>query len=216
MKSAKIIILAGLLVIAAGCARTVTSIVDFGETMVVEVTLRGTINYNANRYFLVLSDKAAFKIPLPSPYVDLSSPEFLEPGMTPTLGSIEAYYSNYYSTWSGFIEADPAGYELVPGPFILGAATTKESLGNYGTIGAKLNFTFNLAKVFGAALPDKIYFDIVAVPWPDGLAKIPDDHLNSTNAYISKISGSTASFSDPVDESVAAERDILTLQVEIQ
>ena len=53
-----IFVILSLVITAAGglgCARTVTQIVTYGDQMAVEVELRGTMEVNANRYFLVLA-----------------------------------------------------------------------------------------------------------------------------------------------------------------
>ncbi|MBU1616391.1 MAG: hypothetical protein KKF06_01245, partial [Candidatus Margulisbacteria bacterium] len=116
------------LALITGCARTVTQIVPSGAEMVVEATMLGTVETTANRYFMILSDSAGYKVQLPLPQPAGGRDELLEPGTTPMYGSQEAYYINYYSTWSGYIIADPAGYFLVKGPFIFGASTTREVL----------------------------------------------------------------------------------------
>lgn len=216
MKKMLLILIAGVLALTAGCARTVTPIVDYGETMIVDVTLRGTADAIGNRYFVVMSSNSAFKVPLPPPDYDEQTPEFLEPGDVPLVGSIEAYYSKYYAGWTGYVYVDPGGYTLVTGPFVNGVAATREAVGNLETITSKLSFTFNLAKLFGTTIPDNIYFDVISVPWPDGQAKIPVDHLASTNASISKISGSILTVDDIEDSSLPASRDIVRCRVEIQ
>src|SRR3989339_152408 len=117
-----------LVILTSGCARTVTPRVAYGEQMSVTVTLRDTMALNSNRYFLVLSSGSGLKVPLPYPDINNNSPEFLEPGMTPQLGTAEAYYSSYFGTWSGYIELDPGGYFLTKGlpesPWQLWAALT--------------------------------------------------------------------------------------------
>lgn len=205
-----------------GCARTVTQYVTYGDQMVVEVTLRGTMEVNptivgnANRYFLVLASNPEFKIPLPPP--DNISYEFIEPGTEPRLGSMEAYYTNFYSSWEGYCVVEPGGYFLVDGPFVQGAAITREPLASLGEISAKIKFNFRLSQIFGTSVPDIIYFDFVTVPWPVDSAKLPEDHLTSTNAYLSnaKVSGSTVSVDDEPNYSIDGSLDILKCTVTVQ
>jgi hypothetical protein len=204
-----------VLTLFTGCARTVTQIVTYGDQMLVEVTLRGTMEFNANRYFLIVSTNESYKIPLPPPDIIEAAPEFIEPGMTPQLGTPEAYYSNFYSTWSGYVILDPSGYSLVKGPFVAGEATTREVLSTLADIGTKISFSFRLGRMFDA-VPDQIYFDFIAVPWPDGEAKIPSDHLPSTGNYISKVSGSIFAIDDLSDSTLDASLDIVRCRVEVQ
>ena len=203
----------GLLLIS-GCARTVTQIVDYGEQMTVLVTLNGPADVNANRYFMVLSSDSNLKTPLPSP--DNIDYEMIEPGTTPQRGSVEAYYTTYYSTWSGYIIADSGGYFLVDGPFVQGQATTREPLSTVGETSATLTYTVRLGQIFQSGVPDTIYFDVVSVPWPSGGAKLPADHLNSTNAYISKVSGSTQTVDDTDNAYIDPAANIIKCTVTIQ
>lgn len=211
--------LCGLLVVSClllvSCARTVTQIVTPGDEMLVEVTLRGTLDADANRYFLVVSTSENYSIPLPSPDLNMDTPELIEPGTTPTTGSEEAYHTNFYSTWSGYIIIDPAGYSLVRGPFAADQTPTREVIANLGEASAKISFSFRLGQIF-ETIPDQIYFDFITVSWPDGAQKIPDDHLPSINNYISKISGSIVPIDDGEDSELDPSLDILDCKVEIQ
>lgn len=200
--------------LVVSCARTVTSIVTYGDQMVVEATLRGTMEASANRYFLVISSNANYKIPLPPP--DNIEYEFIEPGSPPQLGSIEAYYTNYYSTWSGYIMAEPGGYFLVKGPFVQNQTTTREVLSSLGESSSQIKFNFRLSQIFGTSVPNTIYFDFVSVKWPTDDAKLAADHLTLTNAYISKISGSTVTVTDPENDAADPALNILTCTVTIQ
>jgi hypothetical protein len=198
-----------------GCARTVTQLVTYGEQMVVEVRLRGNFDINANRYFLVMSDRSDYKVPLPPPDFLEEAPEFLEPGTTPTTGSPEAYQDIFYSTWSGYIVIDPSGYSLVKGPFVLGQTPTREVIENIGEASDRLSFSFRLGRIF-STIPNPVYFDFVAVPWPDGGEKIPADHLPSTNNYISSLEGSVITVEDDPESGLAGSLDIQDCRVEIQ
>ncbi len=198
-----------------GCAKTVTQLVTYGDEMVVEVTLRGNVDFEANRYFLIVSSNSAYKVPLPAPDYLEDAPELIEPGDTPLLGSQEAYYSNFYNTWSGYVILDPSGFTMVRGPFVVGTTPTREVLSSLEEISPKITFSFRLGRMF-AIVPDQIYFDFVTVPWPDGNPKIPTDHLPTSNNYISKISGSIVSIDDGVDVDLEASEDIISCKVEIQ
>lgn len=198
-----------------GCSRTVTPIVTYGEQMIVEVTLRGNVDTSANCYFMVFGSDQNYKIPLPWPNQIDAAPEMLEPGTVPLVGSIEAYYSNFYNSWSGYVLLEPAGYTLVKGPFVLNQVSTREFLSPLGAVSSKLNFEFRLGRLF-TTIPDKIYFDVVSVPWTGGGARIPKDHLPSTNNYISKVTGSIIEVPEFEETSVEASLDILKVRVEIQ
>ncbi len=198
----------------SGCAETATPVTSFGNQMVVEVTLRGPIDVNNNRYFLVLSDNPSFKIPLPPP--ENVTYEFIEPGMTPLQGAVADYYLYYYSTWSGYIVLDPSGYSLVKGPFLQGQTTTRETVSGLGEVSSKIRFVFLLDRIFGPVLPATVYFDFVSVSWPTSYAKFARDHLTSTNAYISSIAGSTQTIPDENNSAIDASLDILNCVVTIQ
>ena len=208
--------LALLLVVflTTGCARTVTSYVTYGDEMVVDVTLRGNIDPNTNRYFLVLARTPAYRVPLPPP--DNIDFEMIEPGTTPRNGLPADYYSNFYASWEGYCIVDPGGYFLVDGPFVLGAPVTREVIASLGAVTTQLKFNFELSRAFGAAIPDTVYFDLVTVPWPDDVARLPADHLAATDAYISKIAGSTITVVDDPNPALNAALDITRCTVTIQ
>ena len=206
-------LLVGCLLVC-GCARTVTQIVTYGDQLVVEVTLRGTLEVSANRYFLVIGTGEAFKVPLPPP--DNIAYEFLEPGTTPLLGAIADYYTNYYYSWDGYVMTEPGGYFLVDGPFVLNQPTTRETLADLGTINNKVKFNLRLSQIFGNNVPDQIYFDFVTVNWPVANAKMSADHLASTNAYISKNAGSNITVTDEDNPALPAALDIRECKVTIQ
>ncbi|MFH1361176.1 MAG: hypothetical protein ABIH69_00750 [bacterium] len=208
-----------LLVITAaggvGCAKTVTSIVPYGEQITVAATLRGAVDVANNRYFLVLSNSSSYKVPLPRPDIIEATPEFIEPGLTPIVGTAEAYYSAFFSTWSSYFVIDSGGYTLVKGPFSSSTVATREVIANLDEATTTLNFTCQLSRIFGS-VPDQIYFDFVAVPWPAAEQTIPADHLPSIDNYISSIQGSIAKVTDSTDSDLDPGLDILSLQVEIQ
>ena len=199
---------------SSGCARTVTSYVTYGDQMVVEVTLRGNYDADANRYFLVVGTGEAFKVPLPPP--DNIDFELLEPGTTPRLGVIADYYTGFYYSWAGYVITDPGGYFLAAGPFTQGSSNPRVPLGNLEATGTKLKFNFRLSQIFGAAIPKTIYFDFFTAAWPSDAAKLSADHLASTNAYISSLAGSTVSVTDEENTLLAPALDILNCTVTIQ
>jgi hypothetical protein len=197
-----------------GCARTVTQYVTYGDQLVVEVTLRGTMEIAADRYFMVLASKEGYKIPLPPP--DNIDFEFIEPGTEPKLGTMADYYANFYSSWEGYVTVEPGGYFLVDGPFVMGQAITREPLASLGEISTKIQFNFRLSQIFKTGIPNTIYFDFIAVPWPNDTAKLPADHLTSTNAYVSKVAGSTVTVMDDPSDAIEPDLDILKCTVTIQ
>ena len=203
------------LLFTTGCAKTVTTIVPYGDQMLVEVTLAGTMDINDNRYFLVLSDNANYTIPLPPPDLIEAAPEFIEPGLTPEMGTAEAYYTNFFTTWSSYIILDPAGYSVIMGPFVYNQENTREALSTIGEINNLITFSVDLDQVF-TTVPNQIYFDFVAVPWPDGQAKIPADHLPSTDNYIDKTVGSIVQINDGLTSGIEDSLDILNCRIEIQ
>ncbi|MFH1386787.1 MAG: hypothetical protein ABIH50_03875 [bacterium] len=199
----------------AGCARQVTQYVNYGSQMEVEITLAGTMEVNASRYFLVLAGVPTFKLPLPPPD-NPNQDEMIEPGTTPRNGVEADYYTNYFSTWSGYCLAEPAGYFTVAGPFVQGVAATRESLGVITTLSNTVKFSFALEKIFGNNIPDKIYFDVVTVDWPTATARLPMDHINTTDAYISKVSGSNKSIDDESSPALPPALDIIKCSITIQ
>lgn len=204
-----------LFLATSGCSRTVTPLVVYGDQLLVEVTMRGTIDPDNNRYFMVLSADPNYKEPLPPPDQLDVAPEFIEPGDTPQTGTPEAYYNNFFNTWSGYVVVDPLGYNLVKGPFLLGQTATREVLSALTSISEKWTFTFRLDQLF-TTVPDEIYFDIVSVAWPDGQEKVPSDHLASLDNTVSKISGSITTISDGQDPGLDAGLDIINCRVEVQ
>ena len=214
MRKAFLLLSLFAVVVLTGCAEIATPVTIYGNQMVVEVTFRGPVDISANRYFLVLSNNPLFKIPLPPP--ENTAFEFIEPGMTPLQGAIADYYTTYYSSWSGYVALDPAGYSLVMGPFVQGQANTREVVASLGTVTSKITFNFLLDRVFGPVLPATIYFDMVSVSWPSGYAKFARDHLTTTNAYISSVAGSTQTIPDESNDAIDASLDILNCTVSIQ
>jgi hypothetical protein len=203
------------LLLVSGCARTVTQIAPSGAEMVVQVTMRGTVEATANRYFLVVSGTSAYKVQLPLPQPGGTRDELLEPGTIPMYGSMEAYFNNYYSTWTGYVITEPAGYFLGQGPFVFGASSTREVLSTTAPSGSFFNFTIRLEQLFGANVPDIIYFDILTVPWVTGAEKLPADHLMMSN-YVSKIAGTELTINDDPDSSVPSSLDLNKVVVKIQ
>jgi hypothetical protein len=203
------------IVFIVGCARNVTPMVNYGNQMVVTVTLRGTPdNYN-NRYFLVLSDNASYQVPLPPPNQRLDAPEFIEPDMIPINSSREAYFTNYFSTWSGYIVLDTLGYSFVKGPFNITQAISREVFQPTSTLTSQLTFTFHLSKLY-TTIPNTIYFDFVTVPWPNGREKNPADSLLTSNNSVASIVGTVKTVDDVSNPEIDAGLDILSIKVEVQ
>ncbi|MFA6431311.1 MAG: hypothetical protein WCV91_02875 [Candidatus Margulisiibacteriota bacterium] len=201
--------------VSFGCARTVTQIVTYGDRLVVEVTLAGTADANANRYFMVMSSSSTFKAPLPPPD-NILYDELIEPGTIPFQGNIADYYTKYYSTWGAYAFVEPAGYFISPGPFVLNQASTREIVGTLSGASNKLDFTFRIGQAFTVSTPEVIYFDVLSVPWPSGTQKIATDHLILTNANILKTIGSTVTISDDPNDVVDPALNITQVKVTVQ
>jgi hypothetical protein len=204
--------------LSSGCARTVTQLVTFGKLMQVEVTLRGTMKIDGSaRYFMVLSRYKDFVTPLPFPD-NINSFEFIEPGTSPQIGSAADYYTNFYNKWDDYVIVEPSKIDLVKGLFIQGQNASRETIGVISTVDQKISFTIPLESAFGASanIPDTIYFDVASVNWPYGAAKYAIDHLNSTNAYISKITGSITTVTDEYNLALDPGMDIISITAVIQ
>ena len=113
---------------------------------------------------------------------------------------------------------DSSGFTLVKGPFAQGTDASREVIATLGELNTtRIRFTFPLERLFGStAVPDKIYFDFAAVPWPSGAQKFCADHLTTTNAYISKLAGSIQLIQDEEDLSINPALDIIGCRVTIQ
>ncbi|NQU18131.1 MAG: hypothetical protein HQ564_08720 [Candidatus Saganbacteria bacterium] len=215
MRQVKIVVSCLFLVVCClGCAKTVTTKTTYGSEMVVEVKLRGNADIINSRYFMVLSSSPAFKVPLPPP--NNIADEFLSVGDLPQQGSLESYYTNYYSTWSGFIELNNNGYYISKGPFVYNTTSTQEVLSDFETASSTLNFSFRLEKIFGSSVPDTIYFDLITVDYPLSDFKRTKDLIYSPVPSIQKYSGAETSGSDSSDPSLDADLDIISWKVLIQ
>jgi hypothetical protein len=192
----------------------VTSIIPYGRQITFEINLAGTADPLNNRYFIVFGNNASFQIPLPPP--DNIDHELIEPGTLPFQGDIADYYTRYYNSWAGYIIVEPGGYFLARGPFVVGEPLTREALASLGEPGSKLKVTFDLEYIYGNSIPATIYFDALSVRWVDDQLKLPADHLNSTNAYISSISGSQTTVNDDLNETLPAGLNILNCTVKIE
>jgi hypothetical protein len=199
----------------SGCSRYVTQIVTYGTQMTVEVTFRGNLNVNNNRYFLILSTQEAYNIPVPPPEGG-SLDEFLEPGDTPRLGDKSTYFTNYYSTWHSYIILDSLGYFLAKGPFSATNPITRESVATYSTASSKFTFTIRLERIFGASIPDYIYFDVVSADYPTDAQKFLKDHIAPPAQKISKISGSLLSQTDEEKSDIDPALDITSWTIKIE
>jgi len=198
-----------------GCSRYVTQIVTYGSQMTVEVTFRGNLDVNENRYFLILSTQDAYSLPIPPPEGG-SLDEFLEPGDTPRLGDRSTYFTNYYSTWHSYIILDSLGYFLAKGPFSATDPITRESVATYSAASSKFTFTIRLERIFGAAIPDYIYFDVVSADYPTDAQKFLKDHIAPPGQKISKILGSLLSQTDEQKSDIDPSQDIISWSVKIE
>jgi len=200
----------------AGCSRTVTQMPSFGSEVDVEITLAGNADVANNRYLIIFSTLESYQVPqIPPNTMD----EFLEPGDEPLPGGTtkEAYYTKYYSTWSGYVVVDNlSGYTLVKGPFISGTVASREILSTLGTVSNTLSFKFSLEKLFGTTLPQQIYVDIVSVYYPISDAKTLKDATSPPTYGFSPIKGTYLSPPDDgIDLSIDPSQDILHWKVSV-
>jgi hypothetical protein len=180
------------LLLMAGCSRTVTSYVNYGSSLTVEVNLRANLDVSKYRYFIVFSTQEAISFPIQPPE-GTTLDEFLEPGDAPRVGDNTSYFANYYSTWTSYIVLTDGGYFLAKGPFIATNTVTREPLAPLSAISNKLSFNVNLTRLFGTTIPDTIYFDIIAVDYPTNDLKYLKDHAGPPIQRLAKISGSILS-----------------------
>lgn len=199
----------------SGCSRTVTPIVNYGDQLLVQITLRGNYDVNSNKYFMVIGNDQYYRVPLPPPDQLDEAPEFIEPDMLPQTGSRETYFADFFDTWAGYMVIDPTGYTLVNGPFTITQTATRQVIATLGAAGTRLSFLLPLDQLF-STVPDQIYFDVVSVPWPLAAEKIPADHLLSTDNSISSIVGSIVTVTDAQDPLLLPSLDILECRVEVQ
>jgi hypothetical protein len=204
-----------------GCAKTVTP-TNFGQTMTVIVTLKGSADTVHNRYFMVLgSSNPALKTPL-SPSEDPNNYEFLEPDVAPydSAHPVADYFTNFFDTWDGYVALDSTtqSFSLAHGPFVQGAAVNRTPFQPFPG-GNKLSFNVQLNQIYTsvAGVPANAYFDIITVPWLTPGRKITADHLY-TNAYISTLSGSTLTINDTDPFSLISDPslDLMTVEVTVQ
>lgn len=204
-----LIILASLT--GLGCARTVTSVITYGDEMSVEVSFTDTMNMTSNYYYMVISSQEAFQIPY-DPYDPLV--EFIEPGLPPSEPGVDYY--EYYQTWDGYVILDNTGSGvvwLVNGPFTSSAESyadyTRTQIGEITQLSDKWTFNFDLSQLYGSAVPTTIYFDFITVA---SATKIVQDHLGA-NAYITSYADSTSDGSDDTTVDVDASQDIISYSV---
>jgi len=183
--------------------------------MTVNVTLRGNFDVLKNRYFMVIATQESFSVPIPPPEGS-SLDEFLQPGDPPIVGTIDPYFTNYYSTWHSFIVFGSTGYLLSKGPYLSTATPSLESLAPFTTTSNKISFTVRLEQVFGSSIPDTIYFDIVSANYGSGEQKFLKDHIYPPVRSIKVISGSILEKTDEVTTGVDPSLDIIDWWVQIQ
>lgn len=201
------------LVLAGGCSRTVTNIVDYGSQLTITANFREPIDITNNRYFVVFSTVEAYSIPLPPPD---STDEFLEPGVAPRVGDMSTYFSKYYSTWAAYIIVDSLGYSLARGPFVATDPVTRETFAGLGTVGSSISFTIRLDQIFGASVPQNVGFDIIAVEYPADSLKILRDRTSPPVRKIEKTRGSVLTESPGANTSISGSLDITRWTAKIE
>ena len=203
-----------LLVLVAGCSRTVTSYVSYGSNLTVEVNLRANLDVSKYRYFMVFSTQEAISFPILPPE-GTTLDEFLEPGDAPRVGDNTSYFANYYSTWTSYIVLEDGGYFLAKGPFVATNTVTREPLAPLSSISNRLSFNVSLSRLFGPSIPDTIYFDIIAVEYPTNDLKYMRDHAGPPIRRLSKISGSILSGTNPTLPTIDGALNLTTWWVRV-
>ena len=168
---------------------------SFGNELNVEITLSANANVTDNRYFVIFSTMEGYQIPLPPPD---SLDEFLEPGDEPQPGTKTkaGYYNSYYSTWAGYVVIDSQGYSVVKGPFNFSTPSTRELIAGLGNPSKNLTFNLRLERIFGATLPNRIYFDIITAAYPPGSTKLLADRISPPVNSLEPIKGTIVSRTD--------------------
>jgi len=203
-RSIKLMIIIMLCCFSCGCARSVVERVPSGERVVASINFASNLNFAKNKYYMMISSSPAYQLPF-YPY------EFIEPGYPPVDPQIDYY--KFYSTWSGYVVVDGGMVYLIPGPF----TSTTESyqriqIGGPLGLGRNMSFQFRLEQIFGASLPDVVYFDFISVDE----SRFLKDHLFPPSKSIMKYEGMIVSGSDEGSSDIDPSLDILDWSVSIQ
>lgn len=201
-------------VLIAGCSNTVTQMPSFGNELLCEVNMAGTVDLVNNRYFILFSTLEAYQIPLPPPN---SQDEFLEVGDEPQPGGLSKYdyFNKYYSTWTAYVVADSSGYSFVKGPFIYGATPSKEAFASIDSSSNKLSFSIQLERIFGNTLPQHIYFDVITVSYPANSLKILADRITPPTVSFDPIKGTIMTKTDEINLSSPPSLEITGYKISL-
>jgi hypothetical protein len=196
-----------LLIFSFGCASYVTTIPSFGNQLVLELTYRGNIDMTNNRYFIVIGTTENFQIQM-KPY------EFIEPTEVPSSPPDlpNDNYFSYYQTWQSYFVSEVTGsLSLINGPFVTTEGYTRNPISNQDPDLYQITLTCPLSYIYGSAIPDKIYFNVVSVN-----NRYVKDVILPPVKYISKIKGDRQEGGDDVDLSIDSSLDLVYWRARIE
>ena len=160
--------------LSSGCAKTVTTLFEAGETppktISIDVTFASTPE---GVCYILFGDSAPVQVPF-------RPDEFVEPPNLPVY-TPKDYYSTFFPTWKNYIKID-GGALFIPGPFTTSeAVTTPEVMAVYkGDQPNKITLTFDMT--MEAPYKGQLYFDIVTV---DKINPMVEDNLSPLNNSVS-------------------------------
>ncbi|MCX5751537.1 MAG: hypothetical protein NT099_07730 [Candidatus Saganbacteria bacterium] len=188
-----------------GCARTVTPVVVFGKTAVVEVTLRGNADISHNKYYMLVGSSESYQIPV-YPY------EFIEPGQAPTDPTFNP--QPYQATWYSYVILDnSAMFMRVPGPFTATQETyTHAQISTFTPPATVLRFNLPLDEVFPSGIPQRVYFNFITV---DQTRYLKDQLATKSNSLLTYTNTEVVG-SDDEDSGINASLDVISWRILIQ
>lgn len=198
------------LLFSLGCARTVTNTFASGTVFKLSAEFSQSLNLVDNRYFLIITTNEAFSLPQ-------YPRELVEPGLPPKDKNISYDLYNYYQGWDAYVISDNSGnFTLVKGPFRSSSEAystyTRISLERLNAADNKISFSFRLDQAYGAAVPSRVYFDIVSVDKNN----IIRDRIAPAGYSILLIQGEQVSQSESVNANIDATLDLKQYTVKIE
>ncbi len=198
------------LLLLLGCARTVTNTFTSGTVFNLSAEFSQTLNLVDNRYFLIITTNEAFSLPQ-------YPRELVEPGLPPKDKNISYDLYNYYQGWDAYVISDNSGnFTLVKGPFRSSSEAyssyTRISLERLNAANNKVSFSFRLDQAYGAAVPSRVYFDIVSVDKNN----IIRDRIAPAGYSIQLIQGEQVSQSERTNADIDAALDLKQYLVKIE
>jgi hypothetical protein len=211
MKKYIIILIAGLMLVAAGCSRTVTPLFPEGKTISLNIDFKDNIDGVNNNYYIIMRSAAAPNIPF-------TPIEFNEPDDTPSQPEID-YFGDYFSTWDYYFLLEGNTIYLASGPFVTSEAVTIEAIASWpGNKPKNLFITYDITRLYPTAVPNMLYFDVVTV---DNENKTVKDNLSTVNSSLTSqyidttYAGTFVKGSDEETEGINMSLDIINWNVTI-